>query len=210
MRHSILAVSLLAAALSLAGCQSMPPQASQAGAPTAPVEAEAGASGSVADDNLNAVLWVQTSAEYRAAAETVYRAATDQLDAALAQAHWDALLPSDRDNAGDTASLKPAVIMDIDETVLDNSPYQARLIRDQAQYSDPTWDLWVAETKAKAVSGVVDFAKSATAKGVTILYVSNRAVHLKDATLANQKAGGRPEANDRAERRRVGKERVRP
>src|SRR3546814_10594895 len=92
-------------------------------------------------DLLNAVLWVQTSAEYRAAAETVYRAATDQLDATLAQAHWDALLPSDRDNAGDTASLKPAVIMDIDETVLDNSPYQARLIRDQAQYSDPTWDL---------------------------------------------------------------------
>src|SRR3546814_15889171 len=73
MRHSILAASLLAAALSLAGSQSMPPQASQAGAPTAPVEAEAGASGSVADDNLNAVLWVQTSAEYRAAAETVSR-----------------------------------------------------------------------------------------------------------------------------------------
>src|SRR3546814_8542821 len=108
MRHSILAVSLLAAALSLAGCQSMPPQASQAGAPAAPVEAEAGASGSVADDNLNAVLWVQTSAAYRAAAETVYRAATDQLDAALAQAPWDALLPSDRDNAGVTASLTPA------------------------------------------------------------------------------------------------------
>src|SRR3546814_67900 len=196
MRHSILAVSLLAAALSLAGCQSMPPQVSQAGAPTVPVEAKAGASGSVADDNLNAVLWVQTSAEYRAAAETVYRAATDQLDAALAQAHWDALLPSDRDNAGDTASLKPAVIMDIDETVLDNSPYQARLIRDQAQYSDPTWDLWVAEKKAKAVPGVVDFAKAATAKGVTILYVSNRAVHLKDATLANLKAVGMPVAND--------------
>src|SRR3546814_17895849 len=116
MRHSILAVSLLAAALSLAGCQSMPPQASQAGAPTAPVEAEAGASGSVADDNLNAVLWVQTSAEYRAAAETVYRAATDQLDAALAQAPWDALLPSARDHAGDPASLKTAVIMHHDET----------------------------------------------------------------------------------------------
>src|SRR3546814_14233918 len=114
----------------------------------------------------------------------------------LAQAHWDALLPSDRDNAGDTASLKPAVIMDIDETVLDNSPYQARLIRDQAQYSDPTWDLWVAEKKAKAVPGVVDFAKAATAKGVTILYVSNRAVHLKDATLANLKAVGMPVAND--------------
>src|SRR3546814_6152416 len=86
--------------------------------------------------------------------------------------------------------------MDIDETVLDNSPYQARLIRDQAQYSDPTWDLWVAEKKAKAVPGVVDFAKAATAKGVTILYVSNRAVHLKDETLANLKAVGLPVAND--------------
>src|SRR3546814_14196365 len=73
MRHSILAVSLLAAALSLAGCQSMLPQASQAGAPAAPVEAEAGASGSVADDHLNAVLWVQTPAEYRAPADTVSR-----------------------------------------------------------------------------------------------------------------------------------------
>src|SRR3546814_16194439 len=101
MRHSILAVSLLAAALSLAGCQSMPPQVSQAGAPTAPVEAKAGASGSVADDNLNAVLWVQTSAEYRAAAETVYRAATDQPDAALAPAHRDALLRSEARRGGE-------------------------------------------------------------------------------------------------------------
>src|SRR3546814_15384242 len=85
----------------------MLPQASQAGEPAAPVEAEAGASGSVADDNLNAVLWVQTSAEYRAAAETVYRAATDQLDAALAQAHRDALLPPDRDNDGDSPAARP-------------------------------------------------------------------------------------------------------
>lgn len=194
MRHSLLAASLLAAALSLAGCKSMPPEAPQADARATPVEA--GAADSPADDNLNAVLWVQASAEYRAAAETVYHAAADKLDTALAQAHWDALVPSERDNAGSTAGLKPAVIMDVDETVLDNSPYQARLVRDQAQYSDPTWDLWVAEKKAKAVPGVVDFAKAATARGVTILYVSNRAVHLKDATLANLKAVGMPVAND--------------
>src|SRR3546814_4802273 len=86
--------------------------------------------------------------------------------------------------------------MDIDETVLDNSPYQARLIRDQAQYSDPSWDLWVAEKKAKAVPGAVDFARAAAAKGVTILYLSNRAVHLKDATLANLAAVGMPVASD--------------
>src|SRR3546814_9932020 len=87
MRHSILAVSLLAAALSLAGCQSMPPQVSQAGAPTVPVEAKAGASGSVADDNLNAVPWWQPSAEYGAAAELAYPPPTDQPNAALAQPH---------------------------------------------------------------------------------------------------------------------------
>src|SRR3546814_7822487 len=86
--------------------------------------------------------------------------------------------------------------MDIDETVLDNSPYQARLIRDQAQYSDPSWDLCVAEKKAKAVPGAVDFARAAAAKGVTILYLSNRAVHLKDATLANLAAIGLPFARD--------------
>src|SRR3546814_13370356 len=86
--------------------------------------------------------------------------------------------------------------MDIDETVLDNSPYQARLIRDRAQYSDPSWDLWVAEKKAKAVPGAIDFARAAATKGVTILYLSNRAVHLKDATLANLEAVGMPVAND--------------
>ena len=48
-----------------------------------------------------------------------------------------------------------------------------------------SWDQWVAEKKAKAIPGVVDFAKAANAKGVTLLYISNRAVHLKDATLAN-------------------------
>src|SRR3546814_14831058 len=69
MRHSILAVSLLAAALSLAGCQSMPPQVSQAGAPPVPVEANAGASGSVAGDNPQPGPRVQTPAEYWAAAE---------------------------------------------------------------------------------------------------------------------------------------------
>src|SRR5690606_10047336 len=82
------------------------------------------------------------------------------------------------------------------ETVLDNSPYQARLVRDQAQYNDPDWDMWVAEEKARAVPGVVAFAKAAAAKGVTILYITNRAVHLEDATVANLRAVGMPVASD--------------
>jgi predicted secreted acid phosphatase len=114
------------------------------------------------------------------------RAAADHLDAALKEKHWDALVPDERGNAA--IGLKPAVVMDVDETVLDNSPYQARLVRDGKEYDEATWDQWVAEKKAKPVPGVVDFAKAAAAKGVTMLYISNRAVHLKDATLANLRA----------------------
>jgi acid phosphatase len=145
-------------------------------------------------DNLNAVAWVQTSVEYRALSEQTYRAAADHLDQALKEKHWDALVPGERGNAA--TGLKPAVVMDVDETVLDNSPYQARLVRDGADYDEVSWDQWVAEKKAKPVPGVVDFARAANAKGVTVLYISNRAVHLKEATLANLKAVGLPVADD--------------
>ncbi|NUO75659.1 MAG: 5'-nucleotidase, lipoprotein e(P4) family, partial [Lysobacter sp.] len=147
-----------------------------------------------ADDNLNAVLWVQTSAEYRAATETVYRAAADKLDLALKQKNWDALVPDERGNAA--TGLAPAVIMDVDETVLDNSPYQARLVRDGKEYDEVTWDAWVAEKKAQPLAGVVDFAKAANAKGVTVLYLSNRAEHLQAATIANLRAVGMPVKDD--------------
>ncbi len=200
MRHSLFAVCLLATALSLPACKSVSLAApAEMGASPAVVAGTLGLSATdavAADDNLNAVLWLQASAEYRASTETIYRAAAEKLDVALKEANWDALVPGERDNAGKTAHLKPAVVMDVDETVLDNSPYQARLIRDNAQYSDPTWDLWVAEKSAKAVPGAVDFAKAASARGITIVYLSNRAVHLKDATIANLKAVGLPVAND--------------
>ena len=186
----VLAVSLLAAALSLAACKptSFTAPAGQAAA----VKPQAAKAEAVvpANDNLNAVLWVQRAAEYDAVSQTVDRGAADKLDAALKEANWDALVPAERGNAA--TGLPPAVVMDVDETVLDNSPYQARLVHDGASYDETTWDLWVAEKKAKPVPGVVDFAKAAAAKGVTILYISNRAEHLQAATIANLKAEGLP------------------
>ena len=179
MRSTALAVCVIAAALSLAACQSIP---------LAPIEVAA--SEVPADDNLNAVLWVQRSAEYRAVSQTIYRAAADKLDIALKEENWDALVPAERGNAA--TGLPPAVIMDVDETVLDNSPYQARLVRDGLEYNEVTWDQWVTEKKAKPLPGVVDFAKAASAKGVTILYLSNRAEHLQAATLENLRAVGMP------------------
>ena len=191
-------VTLLAAALALAACKPTSFTAPQAGAQPAAQARAAPAKPAPGDtaphDNLNAVLWVQRAAEYDAVTQTVYRAAADKLDAALKEQNWDALVPGERGNAA--TGLPPAVVMDVDETVLDNSPYQARLVRDNASYDETTWDLWVAEKKATAVPGVVDFAKAAAAKGVTILYISNRAEHLQAATIANLKAVGMPVKDD--------------
>ena len=190
MRPLVLATCLLTA---LSACKrtDAPPTPAAADKPAATPAAPA----NPANDNLNAVAWVQTSVEYRALSEQTYRAAAEYLDKALKEKNWDALVPEERGNAA--TGLKPAVVLDVDETVLDNSPYQARLVRDGASYDEVTWDQWVAEKKAKPVPGVVDFARAATARGITLLYVSNRAVHLQAATIAKLLAVGLPVANDK-------------
>jgi acid phosphatase len=190
IRHGLLALVLAALVGCAGGAAVRAPVQDRpvAAVPAAPV------AGAPVHDNLNAVLWVQRAAEYDAVSQTVYRGAADKLDAALKETNWDALVPGERGNAA--TGLPPAVVMDVDETVLDNSPYQARLVRDNASYDETTWDLWVAEKKATAVPGVVDFAKAAAARGVTILYISNRAVHLREATIANLKAVGMPVKDD--------------
>ena len=193
MRVSLLAAGLAASLLTLSACKRTEPAAAPTD-PAAPAVAATPAKPTGTHDNLNAVAWVQTSVEYRAITTQTFRAAADHLDAALKEKHWDALVPDERGNAA--TGLKPAVVMDVDETVLDNSPYQARLIRDGKEYDEISWDQWVAEKKAKPLPGVVDFAKAAAEKGVTILYISNRAVHLKEATLANLREAGLPVADD--------------
>jgi predicted secreted acid phosphatase len=131
MRVSLLAAGLAASLLTLSACKRTEPAAAPAEA-TAPPTATTPAKPTGAHDNLNAVAWVQTSVEYRAITTQTFRAAADHLDAALKEKNWDALVPDERGNAA--TGLKPAVVMDVDETVLDNSPYQARLIRDGKEY----------------------------------------------------------------------------
>ena len=195
MRTTFSAMPLLASALLIAACK---PVAAPADAPAAAPQAAAtpATDASAPADNLNAVLWVQRSEEYRANSLSLFRAAADHLDAALAEPNWDALVPAERELAGDARALPPAVIMDIDETVLDNSPYQARLVHNGLEYDEVSWAQWVAEKKARPVPGVLEFAKAAEAKGVTILYLSNRAQHLQEATLANLRAEGLPVKDD--------------
>ncbi|MCD9098920.1 5'-nucleotidase, lipoprotein e(P4) family [Luteimonas fraxinea] len=195
MRLTAPALTLLASALLLAACKPTTPAAAPAddAAEAAPTTSTTQAPAATdPSDNLNAVLWIQRSEEYRANSLSIFRAAADHLDDALAEKNWDALVPEERELIGDATALPPAVIMDIDETVLDNSPYQARLIQNGLEYDEVTWAQWVAEKKAKPVPGVLEFAKAAEAKGVTILYLSNRAQHLQEATLANLRAEGLP------------------
>lgn len=196
MRRSTLHVALFAAVLGLGACRTMTP--ADAAAPPAveapPVAAATTTAAVPANDNLNAVLWMQRAAEYRATCETVYRAAADRLDAALKDPQWDAIVPGERANP--TRGLPPAVVLDVDETVLDNSPYQARLIRNGAEYDEATWDAWVREEKAQALPGVLDFAKAATARGITLIYISNRADQLGPATLSNLRKAGLPVKDD--------------
>ena len=132
-------------------------------------------------ENLNGVLWMQTGAEYRASALQAYRAARVQLDAALADKTWSAAL----EQAGDPSSLPPAVVLDLDETVIDNSAYAARGMIDGTPYTPAGWAAWVREQKAAAIPGAVEFLTYAKSKGVTPFYVTNRDHQIEDATRDN-------------------------
>lgn len=144
------------------------------------------------DTTLSAVLWVQTSAEYGAAAAGIYAAATRMLELGRADSSWTAAIEQD----GDYHRLPPAVILDVDETLLDNTPYQARLIQDGEMYSPGSWGVWVMEARAPAIPGALEFTRAATRTDVTVFYITNRDSALEDATRTNLERLGFPLAGD--------------
>ncbi len=89
-----------------------------------------------------------------------------------------------------------AVVVDIDETVLDNSPAQAYGIKNQLPFNLKDWYAWGEMRKAKAIPGAVEFANYARRKGVRIFYVSNRDEVQKQATIDNLKAVGFPDISE--------------
>jgi len=179
----------LAALVLLAGCSTATPKAPAPAAPVAPVAAAPVAT-TAADDNLNAVAWSQTAIEHDLIYLQTYRDAQSRLLAALADKQWDALPKDDR--ASPAKDLKPAVVLDIDETVLDNSPYQARLIKSGGEYNEADWAAWCNEQRARALPGVVEFTQFAAKHGIAVIYISNRAKDLDQATLANLRKAGLP------------------
>jgi len=120
--------------------------------------------------NFNSTLWVQSSAEYQANTLALYNAARHGLKSVLSDKTRTAAL----EQYGDYSQLPPAIILDVDETVLDNSPYQARQIRTNTAFSLTSWDHWVSLREARAVPGAVEFINYAAGLGVEIIYVTNR------------------------------------
>ncbi|TDX51396.1 5'-nucleotidase, lipoprotein e(P4) family [Orenia marismortui] len=114
-------------------------------------------------------LWYQTAAEMRALSYQAFNMAK---------------LIFDNDLKNNTSREKRAVIVDVDETVLDNSPYEAYLVGKNISYPKG-WDDWINSAQAKALPGAIDFLNYVVDNGGDVFYITNRKSHLEDATVKN-------------------------
>lgn len=131
------------------------------------------------DQLLQATLWFQQSAEMKALYYQSFNWAEKELKRQI------------KEGAG-----RPlAVILDIDETVLDNSPETARQILDNQPYSPEIWDEWCFLAEAEPLPGSLAFTWFASENGVEVFYISNRGIHLQEVTLKNLSVAGFPYAD---------------
>jgi 5'-nucleotidase (lipoprotein e(P4) family) len=147
------------------------------------------------NDDLDATLWDQTSVEAKAASIGEYDLGRMRLDQALADKNWTAAT----EQTGDYQNLPPAVILDIDDTVLNTSAYQAWTVVNGTDYSGKTWDAYVAAEKDVPIAGAIPFLDYAASKGVTIFYVTNRDVKDKAPTEEEMKKLGFPRGDGKVD-----------
>jgi 5'-nucleotidase (lipoprotein e(P4) family) len=121
-----------------------------------------------------AVAYQQTAGEYRALCYQAYNLAKYMLDKDL----------SDR-----KVIFPRCVVLDIDETVLDNSSYEAKCILERIAYPDK-WSEWILKAKARAIPGAIDFIKYAIANGLEVYFVTNRKETERESTVLNLKDAG--------------------
>lgn len=121
-----------------------------------------------AHDNMDAIVWLQDSIEYAAVTQSTFAAATAALRE-IARSRSDGVR-------------RGAVVLDVDETVLDNSAYQAQLVFDRAAYDGRTWDRWLGLRSASAVPGVVGFIESSQSLGFHVAFITNRACRARPGT----------------------------
>ncbi len=178
-RFVALACLVVLVACRSAGAPAVAPGAAAAPAPNPPT-------------GLDATLWAQSAAEARAISLAVFAGATRELEAALADPARSAL-----GQGPEAAALPPAVIADVDETLLDNLRFQGRMLGDGIRFDAVLWTEWVNRAEAEPLPGALEFARFAAARGVTLFYVTNRDAHHEAATRANLERAGFPLAADR-------------
>lgn len=128
-------------------------------------------SSAVNNGKLWASVWQQRAAEYKALCFQAYNLAALRVDVAVSH---------------HKKSDKPlAVITDIDETLLDNSPEDARAAFHNQEFDSKAWKAWTARGMADTVPGAPAFFKYAAKKGVAVFYVSNRDEDESAGTLKN-------------------------
>lgn len=124
-------------------------------------------------------LYQQRSAEYKALCFQAYNMARLRLSEQLK-----------------VKSKKPlAIVTDIDETVLDNSPYFADLAKKGLVYSDSSWIKWTARVKCDTVPGARQFLRYAAARGVVVYYITNRFEQELAPTIKNLRKWNLPYAD---------------
>jgi 5'-nucleotidase (lipoprotein e(P4) family) len=119
-------------------------------------------------EKLGATLYMQTAAEYRACCLQTYRLAEQRLAALMA-----------------AKPARPAVVMDLDETVVDNAAFESYLLETNQEISDQTWAYYEREYPARVrlVPGAKAFIEKAEALGVTVVYISNRSDEWRSSTI---------------------------
>ena len=127
-------------------------------------------------ENTMGTLWYQNAAEVDALYQQGYNVATNKLKELLKQ-------PTN----------KPySIVLDIDETVLSNIPFQVKMIKDGTAFNPKLWDEWVQKAEATPVAGAKEFLQFADKNKVQIYYISDRTDAQVDATIKNLEAQGLP------------------
>ncbi|MGB0805801.1 MAG: 5'-nucleotidase, lipoprotein e(P4) family [Salibacteraceae bacterium] len=124
------------------------------------------------EHTMNSVLFHQTAAEYKALCYQTYNFSKLVLENKLK----DHAYPYEK---------PPAIVMDLDETVVDNSFYNAQLLLDNEGYTNDSWKEWSDLSKAGAVPGAIEFIKSAQELGVKVMFISNRRSNELSSTMNN-------------------------
>ena len=133
------------------------------------------------EQNTMSILWFQNSGEAKALYYQGYNIGKMRLDEILRKKQYN-------------RALKPAIVLDIDETILDNSPHQASYVVNGK--GDPRdWSKWIKRADAKLLPGALDFLRYADSKGVEIFYISNRQEAAKEPTIKNLQKVGVPQAD---------------